>query len=438
MNSLKKRLIALLIALLSIVGVTAGGISYQLAKQDAGELLDHQLKEVARSIDEGSQLPAMQARFAAENEEERESDFVIQVWVGQEPVRVSRPGFDLPKGSATGFSDTSSQGKKWRTYTIVYPDRTVQVSLSNEVRNEIAADAAFRSVLPFGGLIPLSWVLVAFVVGRILKPLDAVTEAATRRDASSLDPLPVEHVPQEIAPLVREMNALLMRLGEALESQRQFVSNAAHELRTPLAALQLQIDNLSLCSTQADIESRIAELKSGVYRASRLVDQLLKMARFDAAKEPARQGMDLGKLVKSCIAGFIVLAEKKGIDLGMVKDDPAMIEANGASLRILLDNLLDNAIRYSPQGGRIDVSVSVSGKKASVEIADNGPGIPEHLIQHVFERFFRASGQEIEGSGIGLSLVKAIAERESAEIELCNRADGTGLIAKVSFDIQEA
>jgi signal transduction histidine kinase len=339
---------------------------------------------------------------------------------------------------STGFSDAASQGKKWRTYTIVYPDRTVQVSLSNEVRREIAADAAFRSILPFGGLIPLSWILVTFVVGRILKPLDAVTEAATRRDAASLDPLPVDHVTQEIAPLVLEMNALLMRLGEALESQRQFVSNAAHELRTPLAALQLQIDNLAQCRSAADIESRIAELKSGVYRASRLVDQLLKMARFEAAKEPPRLGVNLGELVKSCIASFIPIAEKKGIDLGMVKDEPAMINANGDSLRILFDNLLDNAIRYSPEGGRIDVSVSVSGKKASVEISDTGPGIPEHLIQHVFERFFRASGQEIEGSGIGLSLVKAIAARESAEVALCNRMDGPGLIAKVSFDTQEA
>lgn len=434
MNSLKKQLIAVLIALLSVVGIAAGSISYVLARKDAGALLDHQLKEVARSIDEGSQLPAMQARFAAEDEEERESDFVIQVWNGKEPVRASRPGFDLPRGEKTGFSDTVTQGRKWRTYTIVYPDRTAQVSLSDEVRREIAADAAFRSILPFGGLIPLSWILVALVVGRILKPLDAVTEAATRRDASSLDPLPVDHVPQEIEPLVREMNALLMRLGEALESQRQFVSNAAHELRTPLAALQLQIDNLVLRSTQADIESRISELKSGIYRASRLVDQLLKMARFEAAKEPSRQDVDLGELVKSCIAGFIPIAEKKGIDLGMVKDEPAMIKANADSLRILFDNLIDNAVRYSPKGGRVDVSVSASGKKASVEISDNGPGIPEHLLLRVFDRFFRASGQEIEGSGIGLSIVRAIAERESAEVVLRNRDDGSGLIAQVFFD----
>jgi len=433
MNSLKKQLIILLVGLLSIVGMLAGSISYMLAKNDAGELLDHQMREVARSIDEGSQLPAMQARFFSETEEERESDFVIQSWYESEPVKSTRPDFILPRKSQTGFSDLTMHGKKWRTYTIVYPDRTVQVSLSGEVRREIATAAALRSVLPIAGLIPLSWILVAVVVGRILKPLDAVTAAATQRDASSLDPLPAENVPQEIAPLIAEMNALLLRLGDALESQRQFVSNAAHELRTPLAALQLQIENLSLCQSREDMDARIGELKAGVHRASHLVNQLLRMARFEAENASARHNADLGQIVKTCIGSLIPLAEKKGIDLGMVRDEAVVIQANSDALRILFDNLIDNAIRYTPSGGRIDVSVISAGKKAYVEIADNGPGIPEHLLPRVFDRFFRASGQLIEGSGIGLAIVKAIADRESAEVTLSNRTDGAGLIAKVAL-----
>ena len=435
MNSLKKQLIILLVGLLSIVGMLAGGISYMLAKNDAGELLDHQMREVARSIDEGSQLPAMQARFFSETEQERESDFVIQAWYESEPVRSSRPDFILPRENKTGFTDPTMHGKKWRTYTIVYPDRTVQVSLSGGVRQEIATAAALRSILPIAGLIPLSWILVAVVVGRILKPLDAVTAAATQRDASSLDPLPADNVPQEVAPLIAEMNALLLRLGDALESQRQFVSNAAHELRTPLAALQLQIENLSLCQARQDMDARIGELKAGVHRASHLVNQLLRMARFEAENTSAKHNIDLGQIVKNCIGNLIPLAEKKGIDLGMVRDEEIVIQANSDALRILLDNLIDNAIRYTPSGGRIDISVISAGKKALVEIADNGPGIPEHLLPRVFDRFFRASGQVIEGSGIGLAIVKAIADRESTEVTLSNRPDGTGLIAKVALSM---
>ena len=433
MKSLKRQLIVLLISLLAVVGIIAGGISYLLAKKDAGILLDHQLKEVARSIDEGSQLPAMQARFPSENEKERESDFVIQVWYEKEPVRSSRPEFTLVMAPRSGFSDMVDNGKKWRAYTLFYPNRTVQVSQSMEVRREIAENAAMRTVLPIVGLIPLSWILVAIVLGRIMKPLDAVKQAVTQRDASSLDPLPLDRVPEEVAPLISEMNALLVRLREALESQRQFISDAAHELRTPLAALQLQIENLAFCRNEEDVESRMIELDSGVKRASRLVNQLLKMARLEADRNVTMSLIDPGQIVKNCIGDLIPLAERKAIDLGMIRDEETRILANPDSIRVLFENLIDNAIRYTPQGGRIDVSVYLSDGRAVVEISDNGPGIPENLLPRIFDRFFRASGQEIEGSGIGLAIVQAIAERQSAEIRLANRKDGKGLMASVFF-----
>lgn len=434
MTSLKKQLILWLIGLLTIVGLLASSISYSLARSDASSLLDHQLRQVALSIDEGSQLPSMQTKFLRENAKERTSDFVIQVWYEHYPVRTSRPDFDLARGETTGFSDKSNMTGMWRTYTIVYPDRTVQVSQSNEVRRNIATKAAMRALFPVAGLIPLSWILVAFGVSHILKPLAAVTKAATERDASSLDPLPLDAIPAEVAPLIMEMNALLARLGEALEAQRQFVSDAAHELRTPLAALQLQIENLSQGRVQEDFDSRIDELRSGVRRASRLVGQLLKMARFEAQKPKVRTEVDLGALLKTCIGDFIPIAEQKHIDLGMVRDEQVSLLANADDLRTLFDNLLDNAIRYTPEGGKVDVSVTDIGTRAQVEISDNGPGIPEHLLPRVFDRFFRASGQETEGSGIGLAIVEAIARRESAEIALSNKHVGTGLSARITFD----
>lgn len=435
MNSLKKQLILWSIGLLTVVGLLAGGFSYLLAREGASVFLDQQLFLVAGSVDEGSQLPAMQAKFLRQNREEQEDGFVIQVWTAEHQVHASRPDFDLPVAKATGYSYVSYHGEKWRAYTIVYPERTVQISQSDEVRREIAAGAAMCALLPISVLFPLSWILVVFGIGRILKPLADVTAAVVLRDASSLNPISSNRIPSEVAPLITEINGLLLRIQESIESQRHFVLDAAHELRNPLAALQLQMENLSHGRSQEDMDARISELRFGIQRASHIVGQLLKMARYEAQISTAKARVDLGGIVKRCISDFIPVAEKAGIDLGMIRDDAACVWAGADDLRVLFDNLLDNAIRYTPSGGQIDVSVEVSGQRALVTIMDNGPGIPAHLLSRVFDRFFRVGSLETEGSGIGLAIVSAVAKRESAEIKLTNRPDTHGLVAVVSFDL---
>lgn len=435
MTSLKRRLVATLIGLLTVVGLLAGGISYFLAREDAATLLDRQLLLVARSIHEGSRLPLMQEAFLHESTAEKGRDFVIQVAYPDERVRVSRPDFELPIGKVTGYSDIWLQGQKWRVYTLSHPDRTVQLSQSDAVRQEIATNAALRTLLPIAGLLPLSWILVVIGTTRLLKPLDAATRAATERDAASLAPLPTAGVPAEVAPLIGEINALLGRVSNALDSQRNFILDAAHELRTPLAALQLQIENLSQNHSPADLAIRISELTSGLQRAAHLVDQLLKVARYETEKTSEKSNTDAAEIVKTCIGELIPIAEKRGIDLGMVRDENAPVFANADDLRILFANLIDNAIRYTPTGGSVDVSVSVEGNTGVVNIVDTGPGIPEHLLPRVFDRFFRAGGQETEGSGIGLAIVKAIANQNAIAITLHNRADRSGLIATASFPL---
>ena len=434
MKSLKQQIILWLVGLLTAVGVLAGGVSFYFALEEANGLLDHQLRQIARSVDEGSQLPAMQARFSKENEEEKERDFVIQVWVEKEPGRSSRPGFDLPRRAVSGFSDLSLHNSKWRVYTMIHPHRTVQVSQGDDVRLEIASHSAMRVLFPVAILIPLSWLLIGVVVSRLLRPLESVTEAAIHRDVASHTPLPTENVPEEVAPLIQAMNDLIARLGEALELQRQFLSEAAHELRTPLAALQLQIENLARNHSREDLDIRIEEMRRGSQRASRLVGQLLKIARYEAQNKPlARSAIQLDSLVKSCIADFVPLADHRGIDLGMTHDEAVSITGNSEDLRILIGNLIDNAIRYTPEGGKVDVSVSILDHDAVVEILDTGPGIPESLLSRAFDRFFRAAGQETEGSGIGLAIVKAIAQRESAKVVLANRQGRHGLSARIVF-----
>ena len=441
MISLKKQIIFWLIGLLAAVGLLAGSISYLIAREAANEYLDHQLLLIAESVHTGSQLRSMQEKFLRESKEEQQESFVIQVWNDEEPirstepVRSSRPNFDLRRDQSTGYSDALLKGDKWRVYTLHYPDRTVQISQSDNVRREIATHAALYALLPIVGLLPLSWILVVFGVTRILKPLSDVTNAVTQRDALSLTPLPVEGIPQEVAPLISEMNSLLLRIQETIESQRHFVLDAAHELRTPLTALQLQIENLSQSRSQDDLDMRISELSSGMHRAIHLVEQLLKMARYETEHQSMRSRIDLGMIVKTCIGDFIEIADQRKIDLGMIHDEPAFVRANADDLRVLFDNLLDNAIRYTQMGGQIDVSVVVSGQKAIVRIVDAGPGIPEQLLQRVFDRFYRIREHETEGSGIGLAIVSAIANRQSAEIRLRNRFDRSGLVAEVVFDL---
>lgn len=444
MTSLKQQLTFWLIGLLAAVGLLAGGISYLIARDAASEFLDHQLVMIAESVHTGSQLRSMQAKFLADSKEDQENGFVIQVWNeeesirSKEPIRSSRPNFDLPRSNSIGYSDALLSGEKWRVYSLIYPDRTVQVSQSYIVRREIAANAALCALLPILGLLPLSWVLVVIGVRRILKPLSDVTNAVTQRDATSLTPIPSETLPIEVAPLITELNGLLLRIRETIESQRHFVMDAAHEMRTPLTALRLQIENLAQSRSQDDLDSRIGELRSGMNRATHLVEQLLKMARYGAENISIRTKVDLGGILKMSISNFILIAEKRRIDLGMTHDEPALIMANADDLRVLFDNLLNNAIRYTPETGQIDVSVEVSGQKAIVTIADTGPGIPEPLLHRVFDRFFRAGSNDTEGSGIGLAIVQAIAQRESAVITLSNRKDRSGLIAEVSFSLYQS
>ncbi len=437
MTSLKRQLIYGMVILQTVVGLLTAGISFVLSRNEANDLLDHQLVLIARSIDEGSQLPIMQAKFIRESEEDKANDFVIQVWMNGEPMRASRPNFDLPRAPASGFSVLLRPGQArhahWRAYTLYHSDRVVQVSQSENVRKDIAIHAALRALLPGVALIPLSWLLIGLLVSRVLQPLESVMLAARQRSLDSLESLPAGQVPLEIVPLIDAINALISRLSHALAAQRQFLADAAHALRTPLAALQLQIDSLPHSPNEEELQRRLLDMRRGVQRSGRLVAQLLRIARYEAQlSSTASRPVSLNELIKTLIAEFIPIAGQKSIDLGLVQDDMVSLLSHEDDLQVLFGNLLDNAIRYTPAGGRVDVRIARVGECAEVSVCDTGRGIPAELMDRVFDRFFRAAGEEIEGSGIGLAIVKSIVERESAHIVLENRKQG-GLMVMVRF-----
>jgi two-component system OmpR family sensor kinase len=297
------------------------------------------------------------------------------------------------------------------------------------VRRELAQAAAYQAAVPILIAIPLAWLVIGWSLGRVLGRLGSVARTIAERGIESREPIPTAGVPTEVGPLVAAMNVLIGRLQEALEQQRRFVSDAAHELRTPLTALRLQIENLRAAATKTD--SAYAELGGGIARATALVDQLLTMARFEVSAEPAQQErLDLSALVTQCVADHIPIASRKNVDLGLTLREPAEMWGVSAELKILFGNLIDNAVRYTPPGGVVDVSVRHRDGTAIVEVTDTGCGVSPSELPRLFDRFYRAAPADIPGTGLGLSIVDAIAKRHGLAVTVENRREG-GLLARV-------
>lgn len=432
--SLRRTLRTSLLVLLTSLGLVAAVASYWIAGAEADEFFDNQLRQIALYIWDtpNSYRPGILAAPSHDPED----DFLIQVWNSNGSLLVSsNPAVAMPRGASTGYTDAAVGGIDWRVYTEVEPERTVQVSQQIEVREETAAQASLNAVVPIALLVPLSWLVLNWIVGRIIGRLDRVAMDIAARDTEGAAPIPASAAPAEILPLITAMNDLVLRLQSALHQQRRFVADAAHELRTPLAAISLQVDNLA-AAIGADGKSaqRLADLKAGTARATALVGQLLKLARVESgAASPQTGRVALLPLVVECLERIAPLAEHKTIDLGLDPGAEPEIEGVQDEIRVLVDNLLDNAVRYTPAGGTVDVILRDDGPAPILEVRDSGPGIPETAMPHVLERFYRASPADIEGSGLGLAIAKAAADHNHVTLTLANRVDRSGLRAVLSF-----
>jgi two-component system OmpR family sensor kinase len=269
--------------------------------------------------------------------------------------------------------------------------------------------------------------------------LKRLTLLVKARKVTALDPMPDEHLPSEVQPLVGALNDLLGRLGAALERERGFMADAAHELRTPLTALHLQMGTLARAQNEAERSDAMEKLSAGVQRAIRLVEQLLSLARQEPRAEVIRKRVRLDDLARDVVAEMVPLADARKIDLGISASQPAFVLGDPDALRTLVRNLLDNAVRYTPVGGTVDLSVQESGdpgksnSSAVLRIVDTGPGIAPDERQRVFDRFYRPPGTSPPGSGLGMAIVKAIADAHGASIALDAGPGGQGLAATVAF-----
>jgi len=433
MNSIRRHLLFALLCAMTVVMLLGAWATYRAAREEAGSLFDYQLQQIALSLrDQTFQGPA-EALASDES-----LDYVIRVWdLSGLKVYYSRPHQSLPELTRLGYSTSASSEGDWRVFALQYHGLTIAVAQPMRVRNQLAADAAWSTLKPFFVLLPALALLIWLLVSRGLRPLAQLARSVQARTPDSLAPLAVGDVPEEVKPLALSLNDLLARLKAALAAQRAFVADAAHELRTPLTALQLQLQLVERASTDADRAAALAELKSGLMRSTHAVEQLLTLARHEpGAAEYRNAQVALADVARNVVVELAPLAGARHIDLGVTQDDEAaLVSGDSDALRILLSNLVANALRYTPAGGRVDVACGLRDGQVCLEVADSGPGIPAAERARVFDRFYRRGaddGKGIIGSGLGLSIVRTIADRHGAVVELAD-SDSGGLLARVVF-----
>ena len=431
-KSLRNQLVFALCVLVSIVGVVQGVSSFQLSKAGMSALLDLRLEQVAGRMRGGfaDSLPTIPARGS-----QPERDIVITIWKDDQatPYRSTEPSLALPREAPAGFMTTAVSGEEWRIYTLREPSMVIQVAQRSAVRHELAEESAVNTLWPMIVLVPLVWIAVLLVVRRSLRKLNRLGAQVQGIDVSHFQQLSTAGVPIEIRPFIDSINRMINRLAQSIESERKFISDAAHELRTPLTALQLQADNLQPLIVAGN-QQRFLELRSGITRSGGLITQLLRLARADAALQAEMlTRVDVPAVVVDAVAEVLPIAMKRGIDIGADEMAGAFVRAVEADVGIAVRNLVGNAIRYTPDGGKVDLRVRVRDDMVWIKVTDTGPGIAEELLPRVFDRFFRASTQ-IEGGGLGLSIVKAIASKYGGAASLRNRQDGpSGIVASIGF-----
>ncbi|HEY2815963.1 MAG TPA: ATP-binding protein [Casimicrobiaceae bacterium] len=437
MKSIRRALLFSLLAGLAAVGILASAATYVAARHQIGELLDLQLKQLANSTRIDDLLRGRQPGFDSHATPNGEgvTELVTQIW-DRDGVLVywSRPGLGLPVPVTPGYATVHVDRRDWRVYTLVQGTHALQVAQAEDEREAIATKTALRTLFPFIVLIPVFGLMIWYAVGRGLRPLFAMSQAVAKRQPDALAPLSERNLPQELQPLAGSLNALLERLDSALGAQRRFTADAAHELRTPLAALKLQLDVARRANDQTARVAAYDDLNAGVERASHLVDQLLTLARIEPEALATRAvDCDLAAIAKEAIVARGALAAEKRIDLGLAREARVGVRGDPTALAILLSNLLDNALRYTPAGGKIDVAVDADDGRALLTVVDNGPGIAPEERERVFDRFFRSADNRELGSGLGLSIVKRIADAHHAAIELGTPEHGSGLVVTVRF-----
>ena len=436
-HSLRARLLWLLFVAVAVTALVQSSIAYRTAMSEANEIFDYHMQQTAMSLRTG--LPTDEWQHAGgPASSDRDDDFIVQVW-SSDGLLVFR-SIDLPvlpQRAVLGFSTVAYQGARYRVFSVVSPTHVIEVAQDLSVRREMAGTLALRTMLPVAVMTPLLLLVVWWAVSASLAPVARVRRQVAERQADDLSAVGEAGLPDEIKPLVHELNLLFERLGQAFDAQKTFVADAAHELRSPLTALKLQVQGLRRAADDASRLTMANRLDAGIDRATHLIEQLLVLARQQAgvAGDTRAEPLVLADLARLALADAASAALVRGVDIGLGRVVETPVQGHREALRILLRNLLDNAIKYTPKGGTVDVEIESAGHALVLRVEDSGPGVPEADRQRVLDRFYRVQGAEGGGSGLGLAIVKAIADLHGAQLTLGRSERLGGLRIDVSFSV---
>jgi two-component system OmpR family sensor kinase/two-component system sensor histidine kinase QseC len=425
-RSLRWRLLAAVLAMYLLAALGTAVLTYRGMLTQMEALFDYQLEQMAWSLRDQGEVAPTDARALAD----ARLDLVVQVWSPDgRGIYASRPHAQLPSQARLGHAEVVVDGTAWHTFSLSTPWSVVQVAQPLAVRQRLAAEAAFRTLLPWLVLVPGVAALMAWLVAWLLRPLQRVAQALQQRDSRSLQPLDAPDLPDEVAALVQALNQLMGRLGQALSAQQAFLADAAHELRSPLAALNLQLHVVRQAPDAQARDEALQQLADGLARTHRLVAQLLDLARAEPATgTEAPQPVDLPEVVRGALATLAPLWQARGAQVSFTAEAVPAVSGHAAELASLARNLIDNAVRHSPAGVAVAVSVrpAAPGDAPGVVLCvdDAGPGIPEAERTRVFERFYRRAEADVLGSGLGLAIVQAVAERHGARVVLGDAPQG--------------
>jgi two-component system OmpR family sensor kinase len=436
--SLRARLLWFLSIAILLTAVVQTVIAYGTAHVQANGIFDYHMQQMAMSLRGGLAASAPDSS-SAESDDSQGAEFAIQVWAA-DGMRVfqSVPTAPLPEKSELGFSDVQFNGISYRVFSMRSSSQVIQVAQDMGLRGAMARTLALRTVAPILVMAPVLMFIAWAVVNASLAPVARVRRQLASGEPNDLGEVSEEGLPAEVVPLIRELNLLFARVRRTFDAQSGFVANAAHELRSPLAALRLQLDGLERAADAAGRAVAVTRLRAGIDRATRLVEQLLALARHQAlsARSAAANPVRLQDIVRQAIVDAAPAASARGIDLGLNHADDESVDGNPEALRMLVGNLIDNAIKYTPEGGAIDVEIRSHESLVALTVEDSGPGIPATEREHVLDRFYRVPDPDTgaSGSGLGLSIVKTIVDMHRAFLSFESSSRLGGLRVVVGFE----
>lgn len=439
-SSLRFRLSLWISATILCGAFAAGAYSYVAATADAHRLQDAQLRQIGTIIGKLDAVPASPQARARAGDIDFDARIVLRFITaeGGRPIACTGRPPCFPHTLADGLQTVETGGEQWRV-VVRTNAKGIRAAVAQQaaMRDAIARADAGRTVMPLLVLAPLLALLVTILARVMFRPLRALTAQLGARKEYEFGELDRSALPSEVWPFVAEINRLIARTARTMGRQRRFIADAAHELRSPMTAMSLQAERLAASEMSPEARTRLDALSAGIGRTRILLDQLLTLARTqEAAGEGGGGTVSLKRAIQECLEDLVPLAEAKNIDLGVVGDADPLVAGTLVDLKTLVKNLIDNAIRYTPAGGRVDVRVDVDVDSAEgwvhLHVEDTGPGIPAAERARVFDAFYRVLGNGQIGSGLGLAITATIANRMGARIAL-NDAPHGGLDVHVQF-----